>query len=671
MNGFKGMKLARRVGSPLILKAITGTQAGVEVLLEDGEYVLGSGPDDDLQFVDVCLKTGHARIRVEGGKAGIAGGAGKVVGENGLVIDAGADDWRALNPLEIITIGSTNFAFGAEDDNWAALFAARAQGNERSRHPFGRRILWNLNRSWIRHGAILLVSCTVVGAAVGSVSGYFDRSPSLASVDEDQLVADLKRRVSELPFSSSITVVSEVDGTVYVSGHVEELVQRNAVLNIVEDIDLPIRPRIWVLSSIRRQIAAAISNFEVDITFDVSDEGGVSVDGTILSDNVAERVRHYISSEILGVTAVEFRVSTATSYLEEVKDLARRARLEEAVLFQLSEMRIEASGVVVTDKLDAWIGFIQTYARRYAEKISLISFVQIVDENGKVISSEPTRLGPLGLSGRDGAAGLTLGQLKNGMIGAEDLMFNEDAASLLFAERASTSGEAGDRGPVVKASLTGRNVLSPKPVAGDGASLLFDSGGGYRSSTYLPLIVNATETGMRCWPGSRLAVSDLVEIVGRIDHLSATTDNSLVDLDQEDQILILEAALNPARARECSSRLENVIERNSVLSSGSLAEMEKNPFFVRFLVRDFVPPAIAVSGVMVRGSERFIQTPDGTKFHEGTSPDEYSKLVSVGRLGAIVQYDKYVAPLIYPQDLDWKVLSFDSVQFTSSSSKPN
>lgn len=671
MIGLKDIKSAQRAGSPLILKAITGTQAGVEVLLEDGEYVLGSGPDDDLQFVDVCLKTGHARIRVEGGKASIAGGAGKVVGENGLVADAGADDWRNLGPLEVITIGSTDFAIGAEDDNWAALFAAQSQEKQNARSPFGGWRVRNLNRSWIRHGAILLVSCAVVGTAVGAGSGFFGGDTGIASADREQLVASLKTRINELPFSGSITVVPEVDGTIYVSGHVEEFVQRSAILNIVEDTNLPIKPRVWVLSSIRRQIEAAINSFEVDVTFEVSDEGVVSIDGTILSENEADRFRHYITREILGVSAVEFRVSTANSYLGEVKELAKRARLDEAVLLQLSEQRIEASGVVTTGKLDAWIGFIQTYARRYAEKIPLISFVQIVDENGRVISSRSTLLDPDGWSGSDGAFGLSLEQLKNGKLGAGDLLPDEDSAALLQVDRSGATDEGDRRLPVVSASLTGVNTRLLDPATGEGATRLFRSGGGYSSTVQLPLVTNPTEPALRCWEDSRLTVSDLVEVVGLVDQLSASKTESLVDLDQTVQLLVLEAALNPTRTRDCAGRLDDIDERDSVLNSSSLVEMERNPFFIRYLVRDFVPPAIAVSGVMVRGSERFIQMPDGTKIHEGTSPDEYSKLLSIGGIGAIIKYDNYIAPLIYPKNMDWKVMSFDPVRNTSITSKSN
>jgi len=51
-----------------ILKILSGTQAGAEVSLVKGEYLIGSGSDDDIQIIDVSLKPGHAKIRVAAGK---------------------------------------------------------------------------------------------------------------------------------------------------------------------------------------------------------------------------------------------------------------------------------------------------------------------------------------------------------------------------------------------------------------------------------------------------------------------------------------------------------------------------------------------------------------------------------------------------------------------------
>lgn len=240
--------------------------------------------------------------------------------------------------------------------------------------------------------------------------------------------------------------------------------------------------------------------------------------------------------------------------------------------------------------------------------------MQIVDENGKVISSQSTLLDPDGWSGSAGASSLSLEQLKNGKLGAGELLFDEDAAALLQVDDSEVTDKGDQQLPVVSASLTGVKTRPFGTASSESTTRLFRSGGGYSSTVQLPLVSNPTDPALRCWENSRLTVSDLVEVVGLVDQLSASKTKTLVDLDQTVQLLVLEAVLNPTRARSCSGRLENIGERNSVLNSDSLVEMTRNPFFIRYLVRDFVPPGIAVSGAMVRGSERFIQTPDGKKF---------------------------------------------------------
>jgi Inner membrane component of T3SS, cytoplasmic domain len=68
----------------IILKILSGLQAGVEVALQDGDYRIGSGPDDDIHIIDVTLKAGHIRLRISGRKIEIAGGTGVVSAKSGI-----------------------------------------------------------------------------------------------------------------------------------------------------------------------------------------------------------------------------------------------------------------------------------------------------------------------------------------------------------------------------------------------------------------------------------------------------------------------------------------------------------------------------------------------------------------------------------------------------------
>ncbi|MFC6049463.1 type III export protein YscD, partial [Methylobacterium hispanicum] len=81
--------MAEVASDSVILKILVGMQAGVEVALVPGEYVLGTGPEDDIQLIDVSIRPGHARLRVSGGKIALAGAAGALRTAAGLQIESG------------------------------------------------------------------------------------------------------------------------------------------------------------------------------------------------------------------------------------------------------------------------------------------------------------------------------------------------------------------------------------------------------------------------------------------------------------------------------------------------------------------------------------------------------------------------------------------------------
>src|SRR5262249_61725951 len=85
MNMHDAKKLER-----VILKILSGVQAGVEVSLALGDYTIGSGAEDDIQFIDVSLMPGQAKLRVAAGKIEIAGGSGAGTIGEGLRIEAGS-----------------------------------------------------------------------------------------------------------------------------------------------------------------------------------------------------------------------------------------------------------------------------------------------------------------------------------------------------------------------------------------------------------------------------------------------------------------------------------------------------------------------------------------------------------------------------------------------------
>jgi len=679
------MKRRGKNDSQLILKALSGTQSGVEVALTDGEYTLGSGQDDDLQFVDVCLKSGHARIRIEEDKILVAGGAGTVVNEAGMVIDAGDDEWRELEPLEVVTIGASSFAIGPADADWADLSARIDRQKPSGRKQDVKRESRAGGKGWLKYGLAASSLLALVLAVIWLTLGSLMADKNFIATANTNGVETVRAALDRFPFGKSIDLREEVDGTIYATGYVEEPAERRALHDAVDETGVSANLRLGVLSSIRTQVSAAIESFGVDVTFDVTKEGVAAFDGEILSDEKSERFFDYIRGEVRSISSVESNVKTASTYFAEVEGLAERSGIDDTVLLRLQDERIEASGVVVTDKVDSYVGFIQSYANRYADHIPLTSYVQLVDEQGRVISqSVPTYLGPSGGPGENGATKLNLARLKQGgVLGASDLFRNPDddglvtgavpeASSGETARGKATSEDIVDEEPQAAAGLSlartdlskgVRDLLSNSDRGADEvlknwdgkAAVSDEAGEGDARQRYLPLVLTAAAGADRCWEGSRLKVTDIPAVLFWLDYLSLSKSASLVDFEQKNQFLLLEAALNPSRTRQCAKKLASAEGVHFDQMSLFLDEAERNPFFIRYLVRDFVPPALDVSGVMLQERERFIQMRDGTKVHEGSSPNVESKLMSVGALGALLQRDNNVTPIVYSDNLAWKM----------------
>src|SRR5690606_12670806 len=114
------------------------------------------------------------------------------------------------------------------------------------------------------------------------------REPMTATADSMQgQFARVKAAVANLPFPNGIDVTQEVDGTIYVTGYVEEPVQRRAVLNSVRDTGVAARVRIPVLAQIRNEAANLLSEENADLSFRLSDKGVLTLTGVMFDEKRA------------------------------------------------------------------------------------------------------------------------------------------------------------------------------------------------------------------------------------------------------------------------------------------------------------------------------------------------------------------------------------------------
>lgn len=379
----------------VILKVLNGVQAGAEVSLVPGEYTVGTGSEDDIQLIDVSIKAGQARIRISAGQIELAGGTGAVNVGSGETISANSD-FHEIEPLEVIELGMVRFVLGPPNANWNTLTekpeavekskssqkkkpAAGIFGRQGPRVPAGER----------RFGQItlpVLLLLAMVGAGVWYFSDV-ERSTLGSRLTLAEAEKTVRASLDQFPFGKSIALRSEPDGTLYATGFVKDNFERRALVQAIEREGVQVYFRLGVIDALQNEMEGLIRSENLPVTFTISPEGVLTLEGVILDDKIATQFVNRIKEGVVGFSEVNSEIRTANSMLSDVQKLSGMAEIDSYVLLRLDGKVIEASGILPINRIDGWVGFLQSYVRRFAKDIGLRSFVQLQAADGSLISA--------------------------------------------------------------------------------------------------------------------------------------------------------------------------------------------------------------------------------------------------------------------------------------------
>lgn len=446
----------------IVLKILSGVQSGVDIVLAEGDYTLGSGSADDILIFDVSLSVAHLRIAIRQGKIEIAGGTGSLKTGNGFTLEPGSD-FQEIEPLDIVTAGTSRFALGPTTANWSSIVDV---GGLSESSPVPLRKLNGLEelakllprpskKMLLPVAAALLAAVTVFAVSYGF---GWDKGPErreIARTDLELIDASL----SKFPFAERLETRQEIDGAVFVTGYVASPVERRAALNAIRDTGIPAKVRISVTELIRNEIANFLDSESADLTFDLSAAGALSLNGIMLDSDRLEQLIGKLRERVMGVASITSNVRTGPSLLRDVQTLAERSKIVPLVLLRRDNDLIEASGVIPTDKIDAWAGFLQAYSTQLAPIIPLRSLVFLQDplkpegmaSNG---DDKALYLGPGTGQGDD--VSVDVNRLKAGSFDLSDIFVGQP--------RQIPAAEA------LKASAAGELPIDGRPPATDGVS---------------------------------------------------------------------------------------------------------------------------------------------------------------------------------------------------------
>ncbi|MGQ3214490.1 MAG: FHA domain-containing protein [Shinella sp.] len=374
--------MAASGSADIVLKILSGVQSGVDIVLAEGEYAVGSGSADDIQIFDVSLSAAHLRIVIRQGKIEIAGGTGSLKTGNGFALEAGGD-FQEIEPLDIVTAGTSRFALGPTTANWSSVVDVGGLSEQSPATPPKPGALSDLAILFSRPGrkALLPVAAVLLLAMAVFAMSYslgWDKTPERQeAVRTDLELVDAS--LGKFPFAKRLATRQEIDGTVFVTGYVTSPVERRAALAAIRDAGIAARVRISVTDLIRNEVANFLDSESSGLTFALSDTGVLSLDGVMLDADRLNQLTETLKERVMGVASITSNVRTGASLLSDVQALAERSKIVPLVLLRRDNDLIEASGVIPTDKIDAWAGFLQAYSTQLAPIIPLRSLVFLQD----------------------------------------------------------------------------------------------------------------------------------------------------------------------------------------------------------------------------------------------------------------------------------------------------
>lgn len=357
-----------------ILKVLSGNQYGVEVALPDGTYSFGSGAEADIQLLDVSLQPLHGQIRLRDGKVELRTTAGELSTASGLILAKDGESWHEIAQMDAVSAGMSKFVIGGPGANWASLTAAVAPPPAPAK---GAADLVALVRSLPRRVVVAAAGGVAVLLVVTVLSGGGSDATQRGPEDARSAIAALRQSIAAMPFAADVSVIERADGTLALDGYVDEQVERRAIQNALDESGLAGTLQVFVRDNLRADIEGTIQSMQVPASFELDPRGNLTLTGTVLDPEKADRLVQNIETGVFGLASVTSQIRTADQILDELRDIAGRAGLDGLVIFRLDGLVLEATGIVPRDKMDNWAGLIGVYSRRFAQDLPLRSFVTL------------------------------------------------------------------------------------------------------------------------------------------------------------------------------------------------------------------------------------------------------------------------------------------------------
>jgi type III secretion system YscD/HrpQ family protein len=350
------MTLAKK---PYLLKVLSGSHKGAEMLLGPGEYTIGSDHACDIIFSDQTIAPQHVQLVVTGADIVVKPIEQSIFVAGMPVIDTGAP----LKPLQIVTMGSTHFSIGLPDADWSQLqsatFETTTVGSATSlpdtRKPY------RLIKLYPWGGAGLLLCCMLVIIGQGNTKPI--QPSSLVSLTP---IEQIQRLVDDLNLPN-LEVMALSNGRIKVQGYIKTAVQQQQLDNILRPFAGKVEKRLWIRANLVDSVNAVVRALglrELHVTD--GGPGTLVVTGYVRDEVVWQQALATLRRDIPSILRIEDQqIETLQKRRNILKDMLAQQGLDKKLHIQQDSDGLTVAGSLNSLEVSHFNQVAQTFRQRY------------------------------------------------------------------------------------------------------------------------------------------------------------------------------------------------------------------------------------------------------------------------------------------------------------------
>jgi type III secretion protein D len=309
-----------------LLKVLSGPHAGGEVLLADGDYVIGSDDASEIVLTDDYVAPRHARLLVRGNAVTC-----EALDGASIFLEGTGTDGAQLAAFQCFTLGNTHLAVGPAESKWPAVslpnapvapppipVAARNEdeqpGDEDGlssqsaqaptpastapvaigpaakappKQPRNRGI-------WAAAAGLFVIAAAIVAFVLWQV---FSAPPAVPVVSREVQQAALQSAIDKLGFGENVTV-GDQHGRFVVTGHVPTPAAKRAVREAVIALDPATRLRVYDAETLLASVRDFLRMNGLEFTATTGKPGEVIIGGLLVDSAHWNRVKQRILTDM-------------------------------------------------------------------------------------------------------------------------------------------------------------------------------------------------------------------------------------------------------------------------------------------------------------------------------------------------------------------------------------